>query len=126
LPRPWNVSTDPFAAREAIPSIQTSALTARPVEKPATSPPADPGGDQPPAVRRLRHRTIRQRTLVRALGKWGFFRVRSKGRNLIFKHPSHEDHVAVPRHARDLANGTLENILRGVERILGRPVLIGD
>lgn len=73
---------------------------------------------------RRRFRTVRQRTLVRALRKWGFFLARSGGEHLIFKHPGSEGHVAVPRHSRDVPNGTLEYILRGVERILGEPVLI--
>lgn len=72
-----------------------------------------------PVPGRRRHRTARQRTLVRALRKHGFYLARSGGRHLIYKHPAHGAHVAVPRHAKDLANGTLEAILRAAERIVG-------
>jgi predicted RNA binding protein YcfA (HicA-like mRNA interferase family) len=55
---------------------------------------------------------------IRALEKCGWELDRSKGSHHVFRHPDHRHRVVVPTHGRDLAKGTLNQIIgvSGVSR----------
>jgi predicted RNA binding protein YcfA (HicA-like mRNA interferase family) len=48
---------------------------------------------------------------VRALERCGWELDRVKGSHHVFRHPDHPHRVVVPMHARDLAKGTLNQIV---------------
>jgi predicted RNA binding protein YcfA (HicA-like mRNA interferase family) len=58
------------------------------------------------------------RRVGRALERCGWQLDRTKGSHQVFRHPGHRHRVVVPMHARDLARGTLAQIVEssGVSR----------
>jgi predicted RNA binding protein YcfA (HicA-like mRNA interferase family) len=58
------------------------------------------------------------RQAVRALERCGWELDRTKGSHQVFRHPEHQHRVVVPMHPRDLARGTLHQIIEssGVSR----------
>ena len=61
---------------------------------------------------------VTPRQAVRALELCGWEFDRSKGSHRVFRHPDHRHRIVVPMHARDLARGTLHQIVEasGVSR----------
>lgn len=66
---------------------------------------------------------VTPRQAVRALERCGWQLDRTRGSHHVFRHPSHAHRVVVPMHARDLAKGTLNQIIEasgvGREEFLG-------
>lgn len=62
--------------------------------------------------------SVSPRKAVRALERCGWELDRVKGSHHVFRHPDHANRVVVPMHARDLAKGTLNQIVdaSGVSR----------
>ena len=54
---------------------------------------------------------VTPRQAVRALGRCGWQLDRTRGSHQVFRHPDHPHRVVVPMHARDLAKGTLNQII---------------
>lgn len=54
---------------------------------------------------------VTPRQAVRALERCGWQLDRTRGSHQVFRHPSHPHRVVVPMHARDLAKGTLNQII---------------
>lgn len=50
---------------------------------------------------------------ARALERTGWQRDRVKGSHHVFRHPDRPNRVVVPMHSRDLAKGTLNQIISG-------------
>ena len=50
---------------------------------------------------------------IKALERCGWQLDRTKGSHRVFRHPSLQNRVVVPMHARDLAKGTLNQIIGG-------------
>jgi predicted RNA binding protein YcfA (HicA-like mRNA interferase family) len=65
------------------------------------------------------YRTCSQRELLRALKRAGFYRARSRGPHEVFVHSEFGGSILVPKHQKDIANGTLAKILRAVKAITG-------
>ncbi len=65
------------------------------------------------------YRTCKRRELIRALKREGFYLARSGGPHDVFVHGECGGNIPVPRHARDIPNGTLAKILRAVKSISG-------
>jgi predicted RNA binding protein YcfA (HicA-like mRNA interferase family) len=61
---------------------------------------------------------VTPRQAVRALERCGWALDRTKGSHQVFRHPDHRHRIVVPIHARDLATGTLRQIIEasGVTR----------
>jgi len=61
---------------------------------------------------------VAPRKAIRALERCGWQLDRIKGSHHVFHHPDHRHRVVVPMHSRDLAKGTLNQIIAasGVER----------
>jgi predicted RNA binding protein YcfA (HicA-like mRNA interferase family) len=55
--------------------------------------------------------SVTPRKAVRALERCGWELDRVKGSHHVFRHPDHAHRVVVPMHARDLAKGTLSQIV---------------
>ena len=55
--------------------------------------------------------SVTPRKAVRALERCGWKLDRVKGSHHVFRHPDHAHRVVVPMHARDLAKGTLNQII---------------
>jgi predicted RNA binding protein YcfA (HicA-like mRNA interferase family) len=55
--------------------------------------------------------SVTPRKAVRALERCGWELDRVKGSHHVFRHPDHPHRVVVPMHARDLAKGTLNQIV---------------
>jgi len=62
--------------------------------------------------------SVTPRKAVRALERCGWESDRTKGSHQVFRHPNHPHRVVVPMHAKDLARGTLLQIIdaSGVSR----------
>jgi predicted RNA binding protein YcfA (HicA-like mRNA interferase family) len=62
--------------------------------------------------------SVTPRKAIRALERCGWELDRVKGSHHVFRHPAHAQRVVVPMHARDLAKGTLNQIVdaSGVSR----------
>jgi predicted RNA binding protein YcfA (HicA-like mRNA interferase family) len=62
--------------------------------------------------------SVTPRKAIRALERCGWELDRAKGSHHVFRHPDHPHRVVVPMHARDLAKGTLNQIVdaSGVSR----------
>jgi predicted RNA binding protein YcfA (HicA-like mRNA interferase family) len=62
--------------------------------------------------------SVTPRKAIRALERCGWKLDRVKGSHHVFRHPDHPHRVVVPMHARDLAKGTLNQIVdsSGVSR----------
>jgi predicted RNA binding protein YcfA (HicA-like mRNA interferase family) len=62
--------------------------------------------------------SVTPRKAIRALERCGWELDRVKGSHHVFRHPDHPHRVVVPMHARDLAKGTLNQIVdtSGVSR----------
>jgi predicted RNA binding protein YcfA (HicA-like mRNA interferase family) len=62
--------------------------------------------------------SVTPRKAVRALERCGWELDRVKGSHHVFRHTDHPHRVVVPMHARDLAKGTLNQIIdaSGVSR----------
>jgi len=56
---------------------------------------------------------VTPRQAVRALERCGWKLDRTKGSHHVFRHPDHAHRVVVPMHNRDLAKGTLNQIVSG-------------
>lgn len=56
---------------------------------------------------------VTSRKAIRALKRSGWELDRIKGSHHIFRHPERSNRVVVPMHARDLAKGTLNQIVEG-------------
>ncbi|MCP9488168.1 MAG: type II toxin-antitoxin system HicA family toxin [Gaiellaceae bacterium MAG52_C11] len=54
---------------------------------------------------------VTARQAVRALEHCGWELDRVKGSHHVFRHPEHRHRVVVPMHGRDLAKGTLKQIV---------------
>lgn len=54
---------------------------------------------------------VTPRQAVRALERCGWKLDRIKGSHHVFRHPDHAHRVVVPMHSRDLAKGTLNQIV---------------
>ncbi|HET6999247.1 MAG TPA: type II toxin-antitoxin system HicA family toxin [Solirubrobacterales bacterium] len=54
---------------------------------------------------------VTPRQAVRALERCGWKLDRTKGSHHVFRHPKHSHRVVVPMHSRDLAKGTLNQIV---------------
>lgn len=54
---------------------------------------------------------VTPRQAIRALERCGWKLDRVKGSHHVFRHPDHEHRVVVPMHSRDLAKGTLNQII---------------
>jgi predicted RNA binding protein YcfA (HicA-like mRNA interferase family) len=54
---------------------------------------------------------VTPREAVRALERCGWQLDRIRGSHQVFRHPDHRHRVVVPMHARDLARGTLHQII---------------
>lgn len=54
---------------------------------------------------------VTPRQAVRALERCGWELDRTKGSHQVFRHSEHGHRVVVPMHARDLATGTLHQII---------------
>lgn len=54
---------------------------------------------------------VTPRHAVRALERCGWKLDRVKGSHHVFRHPDHAHRVVVPMHSRDLAKGTLNQIV---------------
>lgn len=54
---------------------------------------------------------VTPRQMVRALERCGWKLDRIKGSHHVFRHPDHAHRVVVPMHSRDLAKGTLNQIV---------------
>lgn len=54
---------------------------------------------------------VTPRQAVRALKRCGWKLDRTKGSHHVFRHPDHAHRVVVPMHSRDLAKGTLNQIV---------------
>jgi predicted RNA binding protein YcfA (HicA-like mRNA interferase family) len=65
------------------------------------------------------YRTCKRRELIQALKREGFYLARSGGPHDVFVHGECGGNIPVPRHARDIPNGTLASILRAVKSISG-------
>ncbi len=61
---------------------------------------------------------VTPREAVRALERCGWEFDRAKGSHRVFRHPNRRHRIVVPMHARDLASGTLHQIIAasGVSR----------
>jgi mRNA interferase HicA len=61
---------------------------------------------------------VTPRKAIRALERCGWELDRTKGSHQVFRHPDHAHRIVVPVHARDLARGTLNQIINasGVAR----------
>lgn len=61
---------------------------------------------------------VTPRQAVRALQRCGWELDRARGRHQVFRHPYRRHPIVVPMHARDLATGTLHQIIEasGVSR----------
>ncbi len=61
---------------------------------------------------------VTPRQAVRALERCGWKLDRIKGSHHVFRHPDHAHRVVVPMHGRDLAKGTLNQIVNasGLDR----------
>jgi predicted RNA binding protein YcfA (HicA-like mRNA interferase family) len=61
---------------------------------------------------------VAPRKAVRALKRCGWQLDRVKGSHHVFRHPNHRHRIVVPMHGRDLAKGTLNQIIEasGVDR----------
>ncbi|HEX2703247.1 MAG TPA: type II toxin-antitoxin system HicA family toxin [Solirubrobacteraceae bacterium] len=61
---------------------------------------------------------VTPRKAARALERCGWELDRTKGSHQVFRHPDHAHRIVVPMHARDLAKGTLSQIIEasGVDR----------
>lgn len=61
---------------------------------------------------------VTPRQAVRALERCGWELDRAKGSHQVFRHPDRRHRIVVPMHARDLATGTLRQIIEasGVSR----------
>jgi len=55
--------------------------------------------------------SVTPRKAVRALERCGWKLDRVKGSHHVFRHPDYPHRVVVPMHARDLAKGTLNQII---------------
>lgn len=55
--------------------------------------------------------SVTPRKAIRALERCGWELDRVKGSHHVFRHPDHPHRVVVPMHARDLAKGTLNQIV---------------
>ena len=55
--------------------------------------------------------SVTPRKAIRALERCGWKLDRVKGSHHVFRHPDHPHRVVVPMHARDLAKGTLNQIV---------------
>jgi predicted RNA binding protein YcfA (HicA-like mRNA interferase family) len=55
--------------------------------------------------------SVTPRKAIKALEQCGWELDRVKGSHHVFRHPSHRHRVVVPMHARDLAKGTLNQII---------------
>lgn len=55
--------------------------------------------------------SVTPRKAIRALERCGWKLDRVKGSHHVFRHPDHPHRVVVPMHARDLAKGTLNQII---------------
>lgn len=62
--------------------------------------------------------SVTPRKAIRALERCGWELDRVKGSHHVFRHPDYPHRVVVPMHARDLAKGTLNQIIdaSGVSR----------
>jgi predicted RNA binding protein YcfA (HicA-like mRNA interferase family) len=62
--------------------------------------------------------SVTPRKAIRALERCGWELDRVKGSHHVFRHPDHPHRVVVPTHGRDLAKGTLNQIVdaSGVSR----------
>jgi predicted RNA binding protein YcfA (HicA-like mRNA interferase family) len=56
---------------------------------------------------------VSPRQAARALERAGWHRDRVKGSHHVFRHPDRPNRVVVPMHSRDLAKGTLNQIING-------------
>jgi mRNA interferase HicA len=54
---------------------------------------------------------VTPRKAIRALERCGWELDRTKGSHQVFRHPDHAHRIVVPVHARDLARGTLNQII---------------
>jgi predicted RNA binding protein YcfA (HicA-like mRNA interferase family) len=54
---------------------------------------------------------VTARQAIRALEQCGWELDRVKGSHHVFRHPEHRHRVVVPTHGRDLAKGTLNQIV---------------
>jgi predicted RNA binding protein YcfA (HicA-like mRNA interferase family) len=54
---------------------------------------------------------VAPRKAIRALERCGWELDRVKGSHHVFRHPDHRHRVVVPMHSRDLAKGTLGQIV---------------
>jgi predicted RNA binding protein YcfA (HicA-like mRNA interferase family) len=61
---------------------------------------------------------VASRQAIRALERCGWKLDRIKGSHHVFRHPDHSHRVVVPMHGRDLAKGTLNQIVNasGLDR----------
>lgn len=61
---------------------------------------------------------VTPRQATRVLERCGWTLDRVKGSHQVFRHPEHQNRIVVPMHARDLAKGTLHQIIEasGVPR----------
>jgi predicted RNA binding protein YcfA (HicA-like mRNA interferase family) len=61
---------------------------------------------------------VTPRQAVRALERCGWALDRGRGSHQVFRHPDRPHRIVVPMHARDLATGTLHQIIEasGVSR----------
>jgi len=61
---------------------------------------------------------VAPRKAIRALERSGWQLDRTKGSHHVLRHPDHQHRVVVPMHGRDLAKGTLNQIIEasGISR----------
>jgi predicted RNA binding protein YcfA (HicA-like mRNA interferase family) len=77
------------------------------------------------ASRRGRSPQFTSARLIRDLRRIGLVRRKSSGGHQIFVHPvKRRGHVAVPHHPGDLPRGTLTNIVRQAEQVLGAKLTV--
>lgn len=62
-----------------------------------------------------RLRAVTPPEAVHALERCGWLLDRTKGSHRVFRHPDHRHRIVVPMHARDLATGTLHQIIQRPE-----------